>query len=98
MCNIGLIDLSPTLINLGKPYKYYKERTVVCIDLNNIPLSQKDFLAYEKDGRYHKLEIIRIEQEKIPVNQVSNGKIGIEVRGHVPNIEMLFLIKHRKED
>lgn len=98
LCNIGLIDLSPTLINLGKPYKYYKERTVVCIDLNNIPLSQKDFLAYEKDGRYHKLEIIRIEQKKIPVDQVSNGKIGIEVRGHVPNIEMLFLIKHRKED
>lgn len=93
LCNIGLIDLSPTLISLGKPYKYYKERTVVCIELNNTPLSQEDFLAYEKDGRYHKLKIVGLEQDKTTISKASNGKIGIEVSKSVPNIENLYLLK-----
>lgn len=93
LCNIGLIDLSPTLISLGRPYKYYKERTVACIELNNTPLSQEDFLAYEKDGRYHKLKIVRIEQDNEPIVKISNGKIGIEVTESVPNVENLYLLK-----
>lgn len=93
LCNIGLIDLSPTLISLGRPYKYYKERTVVCIELNNTPLSQEDFLAYEKDGRYHKLKIVGLEQDKAAISKASNGKIGIEVSKSVPNIENLYLLK-----
>lgn len=95
MLNTGLIDFTPSLVELGKPYKYFQDRTVVCVDLNNVQVSNKDILAYEKDGRYYQLSIAEIQQDGNSIEQVSDGKVGIKVDKRVPHIDMLYLFKHQ---
>ena len=92
MLMTGLVDFSPKLIELGKPYAYYHNKTVVCVELYNVPLSNKDILAYEVNGQYILLQIEEIEQNHSSISQVSNGKVGIKVDKPVPNINMLYLI------
>ena len=92
MLMTGLVDFSPKLIELGKPYAYYHNKTVVCVELYNVLLSNKDILAYEANGQYILLQIKEIEQNHSSISQVSNGKVGIRVDKPVPNINMLYLI------
>ena len=92
MLMTGLVDFSPKLIELGKPYAYYHNKTVVCVELYNVPLSNKDILAYEVNGQYRLLQIEEIEQNHSSISKVSNGKVGIKVDKPVPNINMLYLI------
>ena len=94
MLMTGLVDFSPTLIYLGKPYAYYHKKTVVCVELDNVQLSSKDVLAYEENGQYKLLQIEGIEQDHSSISQVSNGKVGIKVDKPVPNINMLYLVGH----
>ena len=88
----GLVDFSPRFIELGKPYAYYHNKTVVCVELYNVPLSNKDILAYEVNGQYILLQIEGIEQNNSSISQISNGKVGIKVDKIVPNINMLYLL------
>lgn len=88
----GLVDFSPRLIELGKPYAYYHNKTVVCVELHNVPLSNKDILACEVHGQYILLQIEGKEQNHSTIPQVSNGKVGIKVDKPVPNINMLYLV------
>lgn len=88
----GLVDFTPQLTKIGKPYNFYKNRTVVCVKLYNVKLSNNDVLAYEENGQYKMLLIEEIQQDKTPISQASNGKIGIKVNKPVPNINMLFLV------
>lgn len=92
MLMTGLVDFSPKFIELGKPYAYYHNKTVVCVELYNVPLSNKDILAYEANGQYILLQIEEIEQNHSSISQVSNGKVGIKVDKPVPNINMLYLM------
>ena len=92
MLMTGLVDFSPKFIELGKPYAYYHNKTVVCVELYNVPLSNKDILAYEVNGQYRLLQIEEIEQNHSSISKVSNGKVGIKVDKPVPNINMLYLI------
>lgn len=88
----GLVDFSPRFIELGKPYAYYHNKTVICVELHNVPLSNKDILAYEVNGQYILLQIEGIEQNNSSISQISNGKVGIKVDKIVPNINMLYLL------
>ena len=92
MLMTGLVDFSPKFIELGKPYAYYHNKAVVCVELYNVLLSNKDILAYEANGQYILLQIEEIEQNHSSISQVSNGKVGIRVDKPVPNINMLYLI------
>lgn len=88
----GLVDFSPRFIELGKPYAYYHNKTVICVELHNVPLSNKDILTYEVNGQYILLQIEGIEQNNSSISQISNGKVGIKVDKIVPNINMLYLL------
>ena len=95
--NTGLIDFTPNVVKLGKPYKFYKNNTVVCVELSNVQVSKGDKLAYEEYGRYYLLTIREIQQDKNVCDQVSNGKVGIELDREVPNIDMLYLVDYKKQ-
>ena len=88
----GLVDFTPQFVKLGKPYAFYQNRTVVCVELFNVQLSNKDVLAYEYNGQYKLLQIEEIQQDKSVIYQVSNGKVGIKVNKSVPKISMLYLV------
>lgn len=89
--NTGLIDFTPKLIRLGKPYKYYQNHTIICIDLHDQKIKIDDTLAYETDGIYHSIKVIEIQQEGKSFDEIANGKVGIKVDQEVPEIKMLYL-------
>lgn len=88
----GLIDFTPTLKELGKPYKFYQNHTVICVELQNNPIHVGDTLAYEKDGRYYPITIAEIQQDEKTISEASDGKVGIKVDEKVPEIKMLYKI------
>lgn len=89
--NTGLIDFTPNLIKLGKPYKYYQNHTIICIDLHDQKIKIGDSLAYETDERYYSIKVIEIQQEGKPFDEIANGNVGIKVDQEVPEIKMLYL-------
>ena len=89
---IGLVDFTPNLKELGKPYKFHQNHTVICVELNNNTIHIGDTLAYEKDGRYYPITITEIQQDKKTIKEVSDGKVGIKVNEKVPEIKMLYRI------
>ena len=89
---IGLVDLTPTLKELGKPYKFCQDHTIICIELNNNTIHVGDTLAYEMNGRYYSITITEIQQDKKTIKEVSDGKVGIKVDEKVPEIKMLYRI------
>ena len=89
---IGLVDFTPNLKELGKPYKFYQNHTVICVELNHNTIHIGDTLAYEKDGRYYPITIAEIQQDEKPIKEVSDGKVGIKVNEKVPEIKMIYRI------
>lgn len=89
----GLVGFTPTLKELGTPYKFYQNHTVICVELNNNTIHVGDTLAYEKVGRYYPITITEIQQDEKPIKEVSDGKVGIKVNEKVPEIQMLYLKK-----
>lgn len=92
LLEIGLIDLSPTLIDIGEPYKYYQNNTVACVELNDTEISCGDILAYERDGRYYKVKILEIQMDNKSVERVSNGRVGIKFNVSLPNGIRLYKV------
>lgn len=92
---IGLVDFTPNLKELGKPYKFYQNHTIICVELNNNTIHIGDTLAYEKDGRYYPITITEIQQNEKPVIEVSDGKVGIKVDEKVPEIKTLYFVKRK---
>lgn len=90
----GLVDFTPTLKELGEPYKFYQNHTVICVELQDNSIHVGDTLAYEKDGRYYPITIVEIQQDEKPIDEVSDGKVGIKVDEKVPEIKMLYFVKH----
>lgn len=88
--NFGLIDLEPKLVELGKPYKYYKKNTIACIDLNNMEIQKNDYLAYHIHGKWQKVEILSLEQDHAQIDKVSNGKVGIQVKEKLPECVLYY--------
>lgn len=92
LLNNGLIDFTPALLELGKPYKYYQSDTVVCLTLNqDYEIKVDDELIYEKDGRYYKERILEIQQDGNCVQTASNGSFGIKIQNKIPRNKILYL-------
>lgn len=94
MLNFGLIDLEPHLLELGKPYKYYNNHQIACIELDNKQICKNDYVAYSVKGRWYKVEIISIEQEHDKVDVASSGKVGIQVKGKLPECVLYHMKKN----
>lgn len=88
---IGLAQFHTYLESLGTPYNYYKEDTVICLDLQNTRISVGDTLYY-KDSlqRLVGLNVEDLQQNKQSVDTVSNGKTGIKVDKKVSRNREVF--------
>ena len=88
---VGMAQFHTHLKSLGIPYEYFKEDTVICIDLKNTQVGEGDTLYYEDSlHRLVGLKVESLQQEKQSVNAVTNGKTGIKVDRKVPrNREIL---------
>lgn len=91
--DFGLINLEPQLLELGKPYKYYGNHTIACIELNNTEIARNDYLAYSINGKWRKVEILELEQNHEQQDKVANGKVGIKVKERLPECMLYYMKK-----
>lgn len=92
LLDYGLVDFRKNLKSLGVPYKYIKQNTIICLEIQNTEIKIGDFFYFE-DGRkrLQKVQIKSIEQEGKPLTSVDNGKTGFGLDKAVPNgVEMLI--------
>ncbi len=93
--NIGLLNFNPNLIEIGTPYKYYQNNKVACIEIKDIEICIGDTLAFENDGRYFPVHVIKIQMEKEECKSVKNGKVGLEFDAKIPQNHPLYFVKHK---
>lgn len=94
MEGIGLINFTPQrLIHIGKPYKYYKNNTIVCLKIENKNIKSGDYFAYAKNERWYKVRILSIEEGGEAVLETFYGNYGFKLEESIPK-EELFLYKY----
>jgi hypothetical protein len=91
----GLVEFKINNISeLGLPYSYYMNDSVICIELNNQSISKGDFLFYETNGKYYKRQIIDIQKSKESLNSIDNGKVGIKLDISIPRNKKFYVISN----
>lgn len=88
---VGLARFHSHLKPLGKPYDYYKDDTVICLDLQDTQINVGDNLFYEDSlQRLVGLRVESLQQEKQNYESVKSGKTGIKVDKKVPRNKEIF--------
>lgn len=90
----GLVDFRSNFKSIGKPYDYFKNNKVACIELHDTILSVGDKVYFEDDRkRLNVMEIVNIQVDRQNKQTVKDGKVGIEFNMEVPKGAVL-LCKH----
>ena len=87
----GLVDFRSNFKSLGKPYNYFKNNKVACIELHDTILSVGDKVYFEDDRkRLNVVEIVNIQVDRQNTQTVREGKVGIEFNMKVPKGAVLL--------
>ena len=87
----GLVDFRSNFKSLGKPYNYFKNNKVACIELHDTILSVGDKVYFEDDRkRLNVVEIVNIQVDRQNTQTARNGKVGIEFNMKVPKGAVLL--------
>lgn len=90
----GLVDFRSNFKSIGKPYNYFKNNKVACIELHDTILSVGDKVYFEDDRkRLNVVEIVNIQVDCQNKQTVKVGKVGIEFNMKIPKGAVL-LYKH----
>lgn len=90
----GLVDFRSNFKSIGKPYDYFKNNKVACIELHDTILSVGDKVYFEDDRkRLNVVEIVNIQVDRQNKQTVKDGKVGIEFNMKIPKGAVL-LYKH----
>lgn len=92
LLDFGLVDFRNNFKSIDVPYSYFKQNTIICLEIQDTEIKVGDFFYFE-DGRkrLQKVQIKSIEQEGKPLTSVDNGKTGFGLDKAVPNsVEMLI--------
>lgn len=87
----GLIDFSPELKELGIPYNYYQQNSVICVELKEHAIKVGDELYYRDDGKWNVVELKSIQQDGKDVTIASNGKFGLGLAKEIPRNLPLYI-------
>ena len=90
----GLVDFRSSFKSIGRPYSYFKNNKVACIELHDTILSVGDKVYFEDDRkRLNVVEIVNIQVDRQNKQVVKDGKVGIEFNMKIPKGAVL-LYKH----
>ena len=90
----GLVDFRSNFKSIGRPYSYFNNNKVACIELHDTILSVGDKVYFEDDRkRLNVMEIINIQVDRQNKQTVKGGKVGIEFNMKIPKGAVL-LYKH----
>ena len=89
----GYIDFIPdSWIQLNKPKEYYKDNTVVIIELQeNTTVKKGDYLVALKNGKFEQHQIISIQLDDNNVEEASSGEVGLKLSGSLTKSNDLYL-------
>ena len=91
----GLVDFRSNFKSIDKPYSYFKNNKVACIELHDTILSVGDKVYFEDDRkRLNLVEIVNIQVDCQNKQTVKDGKVGVEFNMVVPKGAVL-LCKHQ---
>ena len=92
LLDFGLVNFRKGFLSIGIPNKYYKQHTVICFDLHNTAIKINDYLYYEDNRkRMQKVQVQSIQQDKSPMQTVSNGQTGLGIDKAIPNGVEIFI-------
>ena len=87
----GLAQFHSHMHSLGVPYNYFKDDTVICLDLHNVQICVGDTLYFEDAlQRLVGRKVVSIEQEKNSLDKTENGETGIMLDGKIPRNREIF--------
>ena len=87
----GLVDFRSNFKSIGKPYDYFKNNKVACIELHDTILSVGDKVYFEDDRkRLNLVEIVNIQVDCQNKQTVKDGKVGIEFTMKIPKGAVLL--------
>lgn len=87
----GLVDFRSNFKSIGRPYNYFKNNKVACIELHDTILSVGDKVYFEDDRkRLNVVEIVNIQVDRQNTQTVLEGKVGIEFNMKVPKGAVLL--------
>ena len=87
----GLVDFRSNFKSIGRPYNYFKNNKVACIELHDTILSVGDKVYFEDDRkRLNVVEIVNIQVDRQNTQTVMEGKVGIEFNMKVPKGAVLL--------
>lgn len=81
----GLLNFQPSLKEVGVPHKYYKHNEIVCTQISEIEIKTGDYFFYNEKGRWKKVKIVSIKDEKNFLESISNGSYGFGLEHRVPS-------------
>lgn len=88
----GLVDFHAGFKSLGKPYDYFKDNTVICLNLMGNRISVGDTLYYKDPLQtLVGLKVMSIQQGKTSFDTIDEGKTGIMVDRIVPKGTEIFI-------
>lgn len=90
----GLIDFRPLVVEVGNPYKYYCQHTIVCVEIKEHVVNVGDYFYYNDGIRWKKVKILSIQQEMKNVESATNGRFGFKLEQRVPEGETLYIINN----
>ena len=87
----GLVDFRSSFKSIGRPYSYFKNNKVACIELHDTILSVGDKVYFEDDRkRLNLVEIVNIQVDCQNKQTVKDGKVGIEFTTKIPKGAVLL--------
>lgn len=87
----GLVAFRSNFKSIGKPYDYFKNNKVACIELHDTILSVGDKVYFEDDRkRLNVVEIVNIQVDRQNKQVVKDGKVGIEFTMKIPKGAVLL--------
>lgn len=87
----GFVDFRSNFKSIGKPYDYFKNNKVACVELHDTILSVGDKVYFEDDRkRLNVVEIVNIQVNRQNTQTARDGKVGIEFNMKVPKGAVLL--------
>lgn len=92
----GIVNFHSNFKVLGKPYNYFNDMTVACVEIHETNISVGDSIYFEDvNKRFHSTKILCIQVEHKNFDSINEGKVGIELESKVVRNAVLY-IKNKK--
>lgn len=80
LIKFGLVEFKPSsIVFIDEPSEFFKNGTICIINIKDIQLKIGDEILIEKNNQFKKAIIEGIQSESKPINECSDGEIGISL-------------------